>query len=182
MSDEAAQKKPVDKVTLAFIVLLLGGAAMLGWQQVNGAAIMEEGTPAPDFQVKRLRGEVVSLGELRGKVVVVNFWATWCPPCREEVPYLVSTVQEFEKDGVTLFAISNDNLLTQREMVEVFLQRYPQLAPYAALGRPEIGAAWRVKALPSLFVLDRQGKVVASHQGQATEGQLRRWVKEAISR
>lgn len=182
MTDEAEQKKPVDKVTVAFIVVLLAGAAMLGFQQLNGAPILPEGTAAPDFKVRRLRGEVVSLGELRGKIVVVNFWATWCPPCREEMPYLVRTVEEFSKDGVTLVAISNDNLDTQREAVEAFLTRVPQLGPYVALGRPEIGHAWRVKALPSMFVVDREGRVVASHQGQATEAQIRRWLKQAVGR
>ncbi len=181
MSDEQP-KKPIDKVTVAFVAVLLLGAALLGVQQMNGTPVLPEGSVAPDFALDRPDGRVVRLSELRGQVVVVNFWATWCPPCREEIPYLVSTVQDFEKDGVTLVAISNDNLDTQRDAVARFLGRFTQLAPYAALGRPDVSHAYGVKALPSMVVIDREGKVAASMQGQATERQIRRWLEDATGR
>ena len=183
MSDTPDEtKKGPDAVTVLFIGALLVGAIALGVQQARGYPIVEEGTAMPDFTLEREAGGVVTLSQLKGKVVVVNFWATWCPPCREEVPYLVKTVEEFAPKGVELVAISNDNLESQRQAVSGFLKRFPQLQPYVAYGQPEIGHAWRVRALPSLFVLDREGHVVASQQGQASERQLRGWLEDALDK
>ncbi len=181
MSDEATPGK-LDKVTIAFIAALLLGAAALGMQQSGGRSIVPAGARLPGFTLARAEGGEVSLAALRGKVVVVNFWATWCPPCREEIPYLVSTVESFAPEGVELVAISNDNLDAQRAVVTKFLTRFPQLKPYAVYGQPELGHAWQVRALPSVFILDREGRVVTSHQGQATEKQLRGWIQDALRR
>jgi thiol-disulfide isomerase/thioredoxin len=174
-------KKKTDVPTVVFLATMVAAVGLLGWFEARGG-IFEEGTPAPPFVLPRLEGEPVSLAELKGRVVVVNFWATWCPPCREEMPYLLKTVQEFEPRGVTLVAISNDDLPEQREVVTEFVKRLPALRPYVALGQGEVGAAYRVKALPSLFVIDRQGRVTASHQGQASEAQIRGWVEAALQK
>lgn len=180
MSDAPDEKKKADPVTLLFIGALLVGAIALGVQQARGYPIVDEGTQMPDFTLEREAGGVVQLSQLRGKVVVVNFWATWCPPCRDEIPYLVKTVEEFAPRGVELVAISNDNLESQQQAVRGFLKRFPQLQPYVAYGQPEVGHQYRVRALPSLFVLDREGRVVASQQGQASERQLRGWLEDAL--
>jgi thiol-disulfide isomerase/thioredoxin len=174
-----SEPNKTDRLTWAFVAVLLAGAVVMGWQEAH-SEILPEGTEAPLFIAERLSGPPVELSALKGQVVVVNFWATWCPPCRDELPYLLSTVKEFEPKGVTLVAISNDELQGQREAVTNFVKAFPDLRPYAALGRPEIGFAYQVKALPSIYVLDRAGKVVASHQGQATEAQLRGWLEEAL--
>jgi len=175
---EATQK--TDRVTWAFVGLLLVGAVVMGWQEVH-SEILPGDSLAPAFEVERLSGGRVSLASLQGKVVVVNFWATWCPPCREEMPYLVQTVKDFERQGVTLVAISNDELDGQREVVSSFVAAMPALRPYAALGRPDVGFAYQVKALPSVYIIDREGRLVASHQGQASETQLRGWLEEALA-
>ena len=181
MSDAPDEKKKPDLVTMLFVGALLVGAIALGIQQARGYPIVDEGTQMPDFTLERHAGGVVQLSQLKGKVVVVNFWATWCPPCRDEIPYLVKTVEEFAPQGVELVAISNDNLDGQQQAVTAFVKRFPQLTPYIAYGQPEVGHHYRVRALPSLFVLDREGKVVASQQGQATERQLRGWIEDALN-
>jgi thiol-disulfide isomerase/thioredoxin len=174
-----SEPKKTDRMTWVFVAALLVGAVMLGWQDAGGDLI-PEGTTAPLFIVERLAGPPVELSALKGKVVVVNFWATWCPPCREEMPYLLQIVKDYEAKGVTLVAISNDDLAGQREAVANFVKGHPGLEKYAALGRPEIGFAYQVKALPSVFIVDREGRIRASHQGQASERQLRRWIEEAV--
>ena len=178
MSEEAPQK--TDKITWFFVVLLLIGAIVMGWQEVLEPDVLPRHSVAPLFTVSRLDQPPLTLASLHGKVVVVNFWATWCPPCREELPYLVSTVKDYEPRGVTLVAISNDDRPGQREAVRAFLEAFPDLRPYAALGEPEIGASYEVKALPSVYVIDREGHVSASFQGQASESQLRRWIDAAL--
>ncbi|MFT3706560.1 MAG: TlpA disulfide reductase family protein [Archangium sp.] len=168
-----------DRITWIFVALLLIGAAVMGWQEVT-AEILPGGSDAPLFIADNLEGGKVTLSELKGKVVVVNFWATWCPPCREEMPYLLSLVKEREANGVVLVAVNNDDLDGQREAVTNFVRQYPDLKKWVALGRPEIGMAYQVEALPSVYVLDRKGRLVASHRGQATESQLRRWIEKAM--
>jgi thiol-disulfide isomerase/thioredoxin len=171
--------KKIDLPTAIFVGVLLVGAALMGWQEAT-SGILEEGSAAPPFTLERPNGPPIELASLKGKVVVVNFWATWCPPCREELPYLVKTVQEYEPKGVTLVAISNDDRPGQREAVRRFLNAFPQLAPYAALGEPDVGQRYQVQALPSVYVIDRDGHVSSSFQGQATERQLRRWIDAAL--
>jgi thiol-disulfide isomerase/thioredoxin len=172
-------KPRTDRITWVFVALLLVGAAVMGWQEVT-AEILPGGSDAPLFIAERLDGSKVALSELKGKVVVVNFWATWCPPCRDEMPYLLSLVKEREDKGVVLVAMNNDDLDGQREAVGGFVTQYPDLSKWVALGRPEIGMAYKVEALPSVYVLDRKGRLVASHQGQASESQLRRWIETAL--
>lgn len=172
--------KKMDVTTMFFIGLLLLGAVVLGWQEVMDVDVLPKHSIAPPFTVERIDAPPLALASLQGKVVVVNFWATWCPPCREELPYLISTVKEYEPKGVTLVAISNDDRPGQREAVKAFLTQFPELTPYAALGVPDVGERYQVKALPSVYVIDRYGHVSASFQGQATESQLRRWIDGAL--
>ena len=177
---EAPPPQKTDRTTLVFVAVLLVGAVLMGWQEAVGQPVLPEHSVAPPFRVERLDAPPLELASLKGKVVVVNFWATWCNPCRDELPYLVSTVQEYEPKGVTLVAISNDDRPGQREAVRHFLEEFPALTPYAALGEPELGAAYQVQALPSVYVIDREGHVSASFRGQATESQLRRWIDAAL--
>jgi thiol-disulfide isomerase/thioredoxin len=173
-------KKKPDRVSMFFVVALLLGAALMGWQEVIGQDVIPPGTPAPAFAVERLEGPAVSLGSLKGQVVVVNFWATWCRYCLEEMPYLISTVQSYESKGVTLLAMNTDDVDLQRAKVAQFHERFPQIIPYSVLSRPEIGEAYEVKALPSVYVINRHGQLSASLRGQATESQLKRWIEKAL--
>jgi peroxiredoxin len=167
-------------VSVGIVGALLVGALVLGWQEALESKLLRPGTAAPDFTVQTFEGGAVQLSALKGKVVLIDFWATWCPPCREEMPYLLSTVKEFEKDGVTLVAISNDDLGAQREAIAAFARGLPALQPYAALGTPQVGALYLVHSLPTLYVVDRRGTIVTAQAGQVPEWQLKRWVKRAL--
>lgn len=173
-------KRKPDRVSMFFVVALLLGAVLMGWQEVLGQDVIPPQTPAPAFAVERLEGPSVSLASLQGKVVVVNFWATWCRYCLEEMPYLISTVQAYEAKGVTLLAMNTDDVDGQRAKVAQFHERFPQIVPYSVLSRPEIGEAYEVKALPSVYVINRKGEISASLRGQATESQLKRWIERAL--
>ncbi len=174
-------KPKTDRLTLFIVGLLLLGTIFMGWQEVQDGRKLPVGSEAPDFTVETPAGGPLQLSSLRGKVVLVDFWATWCPPCREEMPYLVKAVKAREAQGVTLVALSNDDLDGQKEVVGSFLKAFPELTPYAAFGTPEVSERYLVRALPTLYVLDRQGRVVAVQQGQATEAQIVRWIEDALA-
>jgi thiol-disulfide isomerase/thioredoxin len=175
-------KKP-DRVSTFIVVLLLAGAALMGWQEVQDSRRLPDDSLAPDFTLERLEGEPVSLSALKGQVVLVDFWATWCPPCREEMPYLVKLAKQYEAKGVRLVAVSNDDLDDQREAVSRYVvETMPELRPYAAFGTPDVSATYLVRALPTLYVVDRAGAIVASQTGQASESQIEQWIEEALAR
>lgn len=176
------QRKKPDRVSAVIVVLLLAGAAVMGWQEVEASRRLPDDSPAPDFTLERLEGEPVTLSALKGNVVLVDFWATWCPPCREEMPYLVKLAKQYEGQGVRFVAVSNDDLDEQKEAVAHFVEGLPDLKPFAAFGTPEVSAGYLVRALPTLYVIDRQGNIVASETGQASEAQIERWIEKALAR
>lgn len=128
-----------------------------------------EGPLAPDFTLERLDGSRVTLSALRGKVVVIDFWATWCSPCRAEMPWLVELAKRLEPRGVVFVAIDEDDPPGQVPLVRQFAQEVPGLERYAVLGNPDIEAQYGVRSLPTLFVVDREGRIVERFVGQAEE-------------
>jgi thiol-disulfide isomerase/thioredoxin len=113
-----------------------------------------EGKPAPDLQAKLLGGADFSLKDSAGQVVIVNFWATWCAPCRKEMPALESYYQKHQKEGLKIIAISIDETNDEAKVHEVmkdftFSGALARNASYKGYGR-----IWRV---PLTFVIDRKG-------------------------
>ena len=114
-------------------------------------------------------------------MVLVDFWATWCPPCREELPWLVEVAREYEGKGVRFVAVSHDEPADREAAVAQYVKtRQPELGKYVAYGDPFTGGKYRVQALPTLYVIGRDGRVVASVQGQTSEWRVRRWLKKAL--
>jgi thiol-disulfide isomerase/thioredoxin len=118
--------------------------------------------PAPAFTVRDLEGRDISPASLRGKVVIVNFWATWCGPCRAEIPDLVA-LQEKYKDTLQVIGISEDEVGV--EVVKRFAAEHKVNYP-VAMTTPEIEKLFPgISALPTSFILDRESRVVQKHVG-----------------
>jgi peroxiredoxin len=113
---------------------------------------------AEDFTLPLAEGTRFRLAEQRGKVVLINFWATWCPPCREEMPALERMWQHHKDQGFVLVAVSLD---ADPKVVTPYLTRHRLTFPVALDPTMDLGNAYGVRALPSSFVVDRQGYVVA---------------------
>jgi peroxiredoxin len=121
-----------------------------------------------DFTLTDLEGKPWSLKSLQGKVVLVNFWATWCPPCRKEMPDLESLNKQFQKQGLVILAISDEDA----SKVKTFIAE--QGISYAVLLDPgrKVNTLFHVMGIPKTFIYDRSGKLAAESIDMRTPKQL----------
>jgi peroxiredoxin len=119
--------------------------------------------PAPDFLLPDLNGQVVRLSQLKGKVVMLNVWTTWCPPCRQEMPTMERLYQRLKSSEVLMLAVSQD--VDGRNTVVPYLQEGGFTFPVLLDVRGEVGKKYGVTGYPETFIIDRQGKVVYHHIG-----------------
>jgi peroxiredoxin len=134
---------------------------------------------AASFQA--LDGTTTSLAPWQGKVIVLNFWATWCPPCREEIPDLMNIQREFAGNSVQVVGIALDSMENTRRFADELKVNYPLLVAGSeglVLAR-DVGN--RAGALPFTVVIDKQGNIVKSHLGVLRLDDLRTILKPLVS-
>ena len=116
-----------------------------------------EGFLAPDFTLDTLDGNKVTLSELRGKIVVVNFWATWCPPCREETPALEKSYEQYKDSGMVILGVdltNQDALSDVKAFVQEFSLTYPILLDRDGTVSNTL---YQIRGLPTTFFINREG-------------------------
>ncbi len=114
---------------------------------------------APDFVLQDMDGEQHALKDYRGRVVMINFWATWCPPCRREMPSMEALYGKFRQDGFSVLAV---NEWEDPELVFPYMGQLSVFPTFPILfdREGEVSQAYQVKGLPTTFLLDRQGRIV----------------------
>lgn len=128
------------------------------------------GKAAPEFRVKSLAGETFDLASLKGKTVLLDFWATWCGPCRKEMPTMEKIHQEFKSSGLVVLGL---NVGEDRGTVEKFLKTAKVNYPIALTLDTDVVPAFEVTAYPTYVVIDRQGNIAGYQVGSAGETALR---------
>ncbi len=121
-----------------------------------------------DFTLTDLEGKTWRLQALRGKVVLVNFWATWCPPCRKEMPDLETLYHEFKDQGFLILAISDEDI----SKVQPFIAEHHTTYPILLDPGRKVNELFQVEGIPKSFVYDRDGKLVAESIDMRTRGQF----------
>jgi len=117
---------------------------------------------APEFSLPDLNGGLVQLSSFRGKVVLLDFWATWCDPCRDEVPHFSELQEKYRAQGLQIIGISMDD---GPEPVRKFSREYKMTYP-AVMGNAKLGEAYGgILGLPIAFLIDRHGRIYAKHIG-----------------
>ena len=160
---------------IAVLALSLGVASSYLWEGRGNSNLSADPDlhALLDARFPDLQGAPTSLGQWHGKVLVVNFWATWCAPCREEIPGFVRLQDEFGPRGVQFVGIAADQQEKVAQFVSEFKVNYPQLvANYAALDLAR-RAGDRIEALPYTLVLDRDGTLVHRELGVLEVAKLR---------
>jgi thiol-disulfide isomerase/thioredoxin len=121
-----------------------------------------------DFTLTDLEGKTWTLKSLQGKVVLVNFWATWCPPCRKEMPDLDSLYQRFKGQGLVILAISDE----EADKVKPYLAERKVTFPILLDPGRKVNELFRIDGIPKSFIYDRNGKLVAQSIDMRTQKQF----------
>lgn len=160
------------------VILILAGVAALFWlgQQAPSKAdapvvtsMPRQGQPAPDFRLMSLEGKPVSLSDFSGQVVLVNTWATWCPPCKAEMPTLHQFYLDNKDKGFVVLAVNSQE---EQSTVSAFIQQQGFTFPVLLDSRAEMMNRYNVRGLPTSFIIGRDGAIKYVHSGGITRKQL----------
>ena len=142
-------------------------------------ATVRVGSPAPEFTLRLLTGETLSLASLKGKPVLVNFWASNCPHCQQEAPIMVRMYERYRDKGLAVVSINViwDNANDARQFVETYHLPYP--VGLDAIGA--IGGAYGVEATPTTFFIDKGGVVRARQDGEGSEAEIAKRIEALLA-
>lgn len=148
-------------VAMLMVTLVgIGGAAAPDILPVAERHVVKLGEPAPNFRLRDLNGHMVSLSDLRGKVVLLNFWATWCGPCRVEMPAMEELYRTFSRNDFEILAVSTD--AQGASVTRPFQQENHLTFPILHDADYRVGLTYGARSLPMTFMVDRQG--IVRHQ------------------
>ncbi|MFZ3208458.1 MAG: TlpA disulfide reductase family protein [Geobacteraceae bacterium] len=140
------------------LTLFVLGALFAGCSKEKTEAPATVGSPAPDFTLRDLAGHEVRLADLRGNVALVNFWATWCPPCREEIPSMLRLNRAMVGKPFRMLAISIDE--GGKQAVEAYLSKDGAALPVLLDTDRKIGKRYGITGVPETFIIDRKGVIM----------------------
>jgi len=176
-----AARSPLALVVVAFVVALM---LYFGYHQVRRSDAgstprLTQSTLAPDFSLESLDGTTMRLSELRGKAVLLNFWATWCGPCKVEMPWFVDFQNQYRSQGLQIVGVAMDD--ASKEDIGKFAKdmgvNYPIL-----IGKDSVGDQYGgVPALPETFLIGRDGKVVDKIIGLRGKAEIEDAIKKALN-
>lgn len=149
-------------VFIALMALLVLSSCTKGKKQAI------KGEEAPDFTLNDTNGSNVHLSDLRGKVVLIEFWATWCPPCRESIPAMNEIYKRYNEKGLVILGISVDKGQNVVEDLRAFVREYSILYP-VLIDSKNVNNLYGVYSIPTTFLIDKEGKVVLKNIGFSPE-------------
>jgi thiol-disulfide isomerase/thioredoxin len=177
----SVKRSPLVLIVVAFVVALM---LYFGVHQAHrpGTSLttrFKQSSPAPDFSLESLDGKTTRLSDFRGKAVLLNFWATWCGPCKIEMPWFVDFQKQYGSQGLQIVGVAMDD--ASKEDIGKFAKdmgvNYPILIGKEAVGDQYGG----VPALPETFLIARDGKIVDKIIGLRGKAEIEDAIKEALN-
>ena len=178
-----AETRKRNLIILASIIPIVALFALLGWAAARSGGspaglgiyykfgeITVEQRPAPEFVKEGLTGSTVNLAELRGKVVMLDFWSSWCPPCRREAPVLAQVYREYEGEDVEFIGVA---IWDDRGKVARHVQEFDLTYPNVVDDRGRIGIDYGVTGIPEKFFIDTNGNLAKKFVGPMKPETLR---------
>ena len=176
------------KKNVIVLILILFGIGIFGCKKNEKVEPINKTNPtvekkesadlAPNFDLTSTEGKNVKLSDYRGKVVIVDFWATWCPPCRKGIPDLIELQNEF-KDKLVVIGVSLDQ--DTKSDVIPFIKKYGINYPVVYGTNQVIVDYGSINAIPTSFVINKEGKIVDKHIGLVPKSDLETKIKEILS-
>jgi thiol-disulfide isomerase/thioredoxin len=174
----AGSRNPLALVAVAVIAAAMLYVGFHAARRSGPPQLTTKASPAPDFMLESLDGKSVRLSDLRGKAVLLNFWATWCGPCKIETPWLVELQNQYGSQGLQVIGVAMDD--SGKDDIAKFAKdmgvNYPVL-----LGKEAVGDAYGgVSFLPESFFIGRDGKIVDKIMGLKGKGEIEDSIKKAL--
>jgi cytochrome c biogenesis protein CcmG/thiol:disulfide interchange protein DsbE len=170
---QQTQKKRQKRILMAFgiaVSVLIGGILLLGTDT--------EGARVPDFTADTLTGESVHLSDYRGQVIMLNFWATWCPPCRAEMPTIEAAYEQYHDQGFAVFAINNAEHPAQiQPFADALSLRFSIVLDTEA----RLQRTFAISGYPTSLFISPNGDLYAKHSGMLTPQQLDSYIETGLA-
>jgi len=184
---DAHESRRVHRAVVVFLVVVLTIAALVFFTHLKPlqpsrmqTAAEFRGKPAPDFALTDLSGKTVHLSDYRGKAVVLNFWATWCPPCVREIPTLVEMQKQYGPQGLEIVGVAMDDDATPASIGR--FAREANINYTLLIGSDKVSDLYGgVEALPTTFYIDRDGRMVERVFGAGERSDIEDNVKKALA-
>lgn len=164
--------------TLIIFGFVFGLLALLGWGLVQVNSGQVDSGMAPDFTITSFDGETITLSDLRGQVVIINFWASWCPPCREEAPYLETTWRKYQNQDVVFIGV--DYVDTEKEALA-----YIEEFGITYFNGPDLGTRishdYRMDGVPETYYVAKNGELRGVKIGPLAPPELDEKIEELLA-
>jgi cytochrome c biogenesis protein CcmG/thiol:disulfide interchange protein DsbE len=175
------KRDPVILVVVAVVIslMLVFGIQKTRHAREGAGAGKLQGQPAPDFSLASLEGKTLKLSDFRGKAVLLNFWATWCEPCKIEMPWFVELQKQYGPQGLQVLGVAMDEASPQEiaDFAHKMGVNYP-----IVIGKEAVGDLYGgIPYLPSTFYIDRDGKVVDRIFGLVSRSEIEGDIKKALA-
>ena len=178
-------------LSIAIIVLLLAIAAVnflgpsfaeekpaqpvaSGAANTADSSAPAEGEAAPDFVLTSLDGEAVRLSDYRGKKVILNFWATWCPPCKAEMPHMQKFYEDNKDQGIEVLAVNLTSIDKGEESVQAFVEKFGLTFPIPMDRDGQLGPQYQAVTIPTTYIIDTEGIIQKKVVGPMDEAMMQK--------